>query len=430
MIAANRRAKAKTPSLILPLKTSFLATKGISPTSFVRPGTATFIEPVDGLTLTAAANQARFIARTVKNLVKTEFNAAGWSLTTATLAAGISDPFGGTGAYTLTSTAPNGFISFSISSAGITSYNMSVYIRRRTGAGIVSVYSDLSATLISGLTSSWKRFSVPDTNNLVSVLNAIRLATSGDAVDIYFPQGADLTGRTNKTPSEYVSNGILSVPYHGVGVDGVKCFATYNGNTVSGNIVTEATGTAIPDALLKGLQFDAAGEYLPVSSANFKNTKGTILLEFTKASTGSGNRFIFGSYVNASNYTALFYTDTQVIFRKRIAGVDYDATFNITLVTGSRYKIAVKWSSNGSQIFVSGTAGTGHSNSSPVQLASTVQVGADGNSANQSHGWIPYIIAYKTTLSDAKIIELITTYLTDDSGDYWVDDNGDYQVEF
>lgn len=54
------------------------------------------------------------------------------------------------------------------------------------------------------------------------------------------------TGRADTTaPSEYVSVGVESAPYHGAGVDGVQFFATENGNSVASNIVTEGTGAAI-----------------------------------------------------------------------------------------------------------------------------------------------------------------------------------------
>jgi len=58
------------------------------------------------------------------------------------------------------------------------------------------------------------------------------------------------TGASDPTiPDSYVSTGVLSSPYHGVNVDGVKVFLTTNGNTVLNNIVTEATGTPITDAI-------------------------------------------------------------------------------------------------------------------------------------------------------------------------------------
>ena len=55
----------------------------------------------------------------------------------------------------------------------------------------------------------------------------------------------NVTGQSNQNPSEYVSVGVLSAPYHGAGVDGVKYFSTLNANTVASNVVTEATGAAI-----------------------------------------------------------------------------------------------------------------------------------------------------------------------------------------
>ena len=55
----------------------------------------------------------------------------------------------------------------------------------------------------------------------------------------------DVTGQANQNPSEYVSVGVLSAPFHGANVDGVKYFDTLNGNTVASNVVTEATGAKI-----------------------------------------------------------------------------------------------------------------------------------------------------------------------------------------
>ena len=61
----------------------------------------------------------------------------------------------------------------------------------------------------------------------------------------------DITGQiengTEEAPSEFVSVGVGDD--HGSNVDGVKYFPTENGNTVTSNVVTEATGAtiAIPD---------------------------------------------------------------------------------------------------------------------------------------------------------------------------------------
>jgi len=65
-----------------------------------------------------------------------------------------------------------------------------------------------------------------------------------------------VTGQSNQNPSEYVSTGVLSAPYHGCNVDGVKYFPYENGNTVASNVVTEARGADIPHSTLKGVMIE------------------------------------------------------------------------------------------------------------------------------------------------------------------------------
>ena len=57
-------------------------------------------------------------------------------------------------------------------------------------------------------------------------------------IDAY--QHEDVTGQSIKTPSEYVSTNLLSSPFHGANVDGVKYFDT------------DINGIAIPENTLKG----------------------------------------------------------------------------------------------------------------------------------------------------------------------------------
>jgi hypothetical protein len=42
----------------------------------------------------------------------------------------------------------------------------------------------------------------------------------------------NVTGQTNTNPSEYISVGVLTTPYHGANVDGVCYKITYNNNTI------------------------------------------------------------------------------------------------------------------------------------------------------------------------------------------------------
>lgn len=68
-------------------------------------------------------------------------------------------------------------------------------------------------------------------------------------------------------PSEYVSVG--QGVDHGANQDGVKDFATENGNTVTSGVVTEATGTAISAATLEGVTVEGARTNAERNSENF-----------------------------------------------------------------------------------------------------------------------------------------------------------------
>lgn len=110
---------------------------------------------------------------------------------------------------------------------------------------------------------------------------------------------------------------------------------------------------------------------------------GSIALDFTPYHAPSGTIALWGTYVDASNYTAILHDATNLIFRKRIAGSNYDATIANAFVSGTTYKVAATWGAAGTAIYLDGVAGTPHANTTAAQIAATMQVGADGNSLQQ-----------------------------------------------
>lgn len=77
--------------------------------------------------------------------------------------------------------------------------------------------------------------------------------TTYGSIVISYWQLEDVTGQANQNPSEYVSVGVLSAPYHGLNADGIKAFDYANGNTVDGSgVVTEAAGAVISPAPMWG----------------------------------------------------------------------------------------------------------------------------------------------------------------------------------
>lgn len=104
------------------------------------------------------------------------------------------------------------------------------------------------ASNIITLTDQWQRFSFLYGNTTTDRARALwfQKQTGGaNVIRIRRPQGEVVTGQSNQNPSEYVSNGVLSAPFFGASVDGVRYFLTQNGNTVSGGIVTSGIGTTL-----------------------------------------------------------------------------------------------------------------------------------------------------------------------------------------
>ena len=119
------------------------------------------------------------------------------------------------------------------------------------------------------------------------------------------------------------------------------------------------------------------------TSGNITAAAGSISLTHTPTHTPSGTVFLWGTYVDASNYTAILHDATNLIFRKRIAGANTDATIANAFTAGKTYKMCATWGAAGQTIALNGVMGTPHANTTAAQIAATMQVGADGNSLQQ-----------------------------------------------
>ena len=181
-------------------------------------------------------------------------------------------------------------------------------VRLRNYDGTTSTYS---AALV--LDTTWRRYSVSVTGMAASASANFSFEQDAgvSAADFLAWEGQleTVTGQAIQAPSENVSVGVLSAPYHGAGVDGVKYFNTANGNTVASNVVTEAAGAALDTATLKsGISPFGAHTALLLHNRDFTNaawTKGatvTVAKDQTGADgTANGaSRITFGA-VGATN---------------------------------------------------------------------------------------------------------------------------------
>jgi hypothetical protein len=190
----------------------------------------------------------------------------------------------------------------------------------------------------------------------------------------------DVTGQSNQNPSENVSNGALSSPYHGANIDGLKYFDYENGNTVDGSgVVIEARGNRIADTTLKGLQLEPASTNLATYSIDYSNVawvKTTVTVAGDSTSAPSGRTTADTLTATGANSTILQTVTsasadrTYCIWLKRKTGsgnidltIDGGASWTTKTITPSwaRYCIAqssvtnpqagVRIATNGDEIY-------------------------------------------------------------------------------
>jgi len=264
----------------LPLLTTLVPTysAGSGTPTFTRATTA-YVKDFEDVWRQVPSGAARFEgARVVRNGVgksETLTAGAGWSVSNVTSVQDATAPDGTLTAWTITATAGGGSILRAQNNAVIGDSTLSsMWIRRKTGTGNISMYYGSGGTNVLPVqpSATWQRMT--DAIRTADAINNYfgwSLNTNGDAIEVWHPQGEIVSGASNQAPGEYVSVGVLSDPYHGAGVDGIKYFTTENGNSVASNVVTEATGAAIPDATLKGYLAEGQRQNRCIHAQDFTN---------------------------------------------------------------------------------------------------------------------------------------------------------------
>ena len=249
--------------------------------TFTRSSSATIVDH-EGVIRTVPSGAARFNGlRYVRNLCRNAPDFSDWTIDATyvgTRTLGITDPFGGNTAAIFDANlgidgyfGPSTIYNVGASAKGI----VSVFVRRISGSGYVRVRTPDNTDITIYPTSEWQRFSCASSANQNGRFYGQIIVQNGSSIAVACYQLENATGRTDTTtPSEYVSVGVLSAPYHGANVDGIKYFATENGNTVSSNVVTEGTGAAITGGAL--LREPAATNQLLNSGTPATQTTGSL----------------------------------------------------------------------------------------------------------------------------------------------------------
>lgn len=125
-------------------------------------------------------------------LLSNTFSNAAWTKDGTSVASGVSDPNGGTSAFTLTSVSGNKQIYAPVTVSSVAdNYINAFWVRRRTGTGTVGIKTTDGLTvtdITSNLSTSWQRLGGARGNPNAggpNVYTGIVFGTAGDEVDIF-----------------------------------------------------------------------------------------------------------------------------------------------------------------------------------------------------------------------------------------------------
>jgi len=231
-----------------------------------------------------------------------------------------------------------------------TEQDTSFYLKRLIGSGTVEITIDNGVTFVPvTLTSSFQRFDV--TQTLANPVIGIRIVTSGDKIAVDFSHL-----ETGPIPTSEIETAASSV---GRNAD-VLAYAT---------------------------------------TGNLAINNGSIKLDWVPTAAAQGTIFIWGTFVDVNNSTAILHDGTNIIFRKRIGGVNNDATKLLTYTKDSVNALKATYSAvDGIQIFVNDVAGTGDADTADIQIGSDFEVGSDGNSANHQVGSVRFLQQFASVI--------------------------------
>lgn len=334
------------PDFEAPLMTSLDLQEGTGIATYSRADGAdrrATVTDFEGLIRPVKNGEARFEgARRVENLIaySEAFNHATWSKVSITVTSdSVMAPDGSTTADLLTTGGAAGqrvTQGSVIVSATSVAYN--VWIRGGTApTARLLIYDSTAATTRAFVdvtpTTAWQRFSLSATNlvpgnthTFYLYIDEVNAYGAGGTAYAWGAQAEIIQGQANQNPSEYVSTNVKTAfPYHGAGVDGVKYFATRNGNTVASNVVTEATGTAIAATTLKGYLAEGSRTNLAVRSE-----------ELASGPWGGLNVTVSTDSVSAPSglTTADTMTETSAV------ATQFQRSQSLTISSGSTYTIS------------------------------------------------------------------------------------------
>jgi len=319
-----------------------------------------------------------------------DFSNVAWIKSSATMTSGVTDPDGGSTAWTLTATGANADLTFvlAVTSGTSKTYTEGLWLKRRTGVGDVSFINPNSGGLTPiAVTSSWAFYSVTGAGAASTSILGVRCATSGDAIDVWHPQleeSAAATAYQKVTNAQDITESGESdcwgLTFDGTN-DGMATAATLN---LSGS---DAVGVFAGVTKLS----DAAWGAILEHTASIDTNAGGVMLAH---SISADDTFVFESKGTAlSTASASGYTAPQNAMLTGLGDISADTAI---------------LRRNGTQVATSaGDQGTGN------YANATSYIGNRGNASLRMNGilWGSCIVSTLAT-TDTAIIAAIETQIS------------------
>ena len=307
------------------------------------------------------------------------FSNAAWTKATMTVAAGFTDPFGGSNATRLTATGATSYVVQSTTGSSGFNALTSIWVRRVSGSGTINLWTigGSTGTAITP-TSTWTQYSATGNAPAGVAYAGIIIQTSGDVIEVYAPTASAVTYETTPRSQDQVIT--TSAAYYGPRFD-----YTYNGSSwVPAGLLVEgaATNLAIQSEALSGASWAVGG--------STKSTDGTLYLNgatATKitAATTTNNHSI-SSALGVSVTSGQSYT--QSVFVK--AGTHTKVAVNVG--AAANWAVAV--------FDISGTSG-----GAATQTGAGSDTSVSGVSYYLGGGWFRLALTFTASATGSRFLE-------------------------
>ena len=345
------------------------------------------------------------------------FSNAAWTKSNVTISSGVTDPLGGSAAFTLTATAAGGYLQQIITTLPSSSNITSFWIRRRSGTGNVRLNANVTNP-IQSVTGAWAQFYTTQLSNGSGLAwNGILLDVSGDAVDIYAATLSAVTYETSPRTADQVIT--TSSAYYGPRIDydpntlAVKGLlieeARTNQNKSSADIagagwtagagVTIGAATTAPDGTSNAKLYQSTGAldwlYNTSAVAIASPFASSVYLKYG----GTGRWFILSSYGTGGAQLWIDLLNGVIGTSSNWSGIGTVITPTITPINNGWYRLTLGTSAGATHNYLQ--INSVDADNSIVQANGTVYVwGAQTEAGSFATSYIPTAAASVTRAAD------------------------------